>query len=296
MSDIHEDGSEVLHYDNPEFTVFCRNNYIPAAYPLHKWTPIHWHEEVELIYVTDGIVHHKINKDFITLKKGDGLFINSRQLHELVTDENNSCKLYCLIFNPIILANCAHVERCIDALAKNEGLDYLMLREEVSEEFDVLKSVKTICDYWKEGNKELQQMAEIYLLWDKLMKLTQTEEKKKGAGDGTSQAIRDMLHYIQVHYKESITLDDICKVGCMGKTKATEIFKEYVHMTPIDYLRNFRIEMSLELLDKTNMSMTEIAYEVGFQGASYFGEVFKEKISMTPLNYRKLRKKEGRHD
>lgn len=296
MSDIKPDGSEILHYDNPEFPVLCRDNFIPAAYPLHRWTPIHWHEEVELIYVTEGLVHHKINADRVTLKKGEGLFINSKQLHELVTDEESSCRIYCLIFNPRMLGNCIHMERCVQALIENESVAYAILHEDKENENAVLQDVKTACEYWKKEEKESYQISALYVLWDHLLKLTQVKNMKDSPVDSTQKIVRNMLHFIQTRYKENVTLEDICKAGNMGKTKATRLFKQYVHMTPIECLKCYRLEKSIELLENTDLSMTEIAYEVGFQGNSYYGEAFKKMVGVTPLTYRKKVREEREYD
>lgn len=287
MSDIKEDGSEVLHYDNPEFPVFCRDNFIPAGYPLHTYTPIHWHDEVELIYITEGMAHHIVNAEYITIHKGEGLFINARQLHELVMDEKHSCRLYCLIFRPSMLGNCIHLERRIQAITENSGIEYLTLHENVEQEKLILESIRTICELWKQTGMEGHQMGELYGLWEHLITLFQIADPGQKGINHAHGIVRQMLHFIQKNYKEEIKLEQICRAGNVGKTKATELFKSYVHMTPMDYLNSYRIEMSLPLLEKTDMSVAEIAYEVGFQSASYYGETIKRKIGKTPIQLRR---------
>ena len=57
-------------------------------------------------------------------------------------------------------------------------------------------------------------------------------------------------------------------------------------MSPVDYLRYYRIEKSLEILRGTDNTITEIAYETGFSGASYFAETFRKYIGCSPLQFR----------
>jgi len=286
MSEIREDGSEVFHYDNPDFPVFVRNNYIPAGFILSPYTPMHYHDEVELVYISGGMIHHRINSDTVTLNTGDVLFINSRQFHELFTDDEEDCYLYCLIFNPDILANCLVMDKMVKAISANENLEYIHLKEE--SEFrrkitDLIISVyeKAVADRFAET------MSDVFLLWNTLydnLDIEKDNDKRINVGQ---RMVKEMINYIQHNYKEAITLDDICHAGNVGKTKCTELFSKYVRMTPVEYLRNHRIDKAAELLRDTDMTVSEIAYELGFSGASYFSEIFRERVLMTPSSYRK---------
>ncbi|MCY7597333.1 helix-turn-helix domain-containing protein, partial [Bacillus altitudinis] len=57
--------------------------------------------------------------------------------------------------------------------------------------------------------------------------------------------------------------------------------------SPIHYVNEYRIQQSLILLQKTDLNITEIAYQVGFSSTSYFISIFKRVKNTTPLSYRK---------
>lgn len=78
-----------------------------------------------------------------------------------------------------------------------------------------------------------------------------------------------MISYIHAHYMEKITLEQISAAGNVGKTTCTSIFKNHTNSTPVTFLIEYRLQKSLELLQNTDLSITEICYETGFSNASY---------------------------
>ena len=88
-------------------------------------------------------------------------------------------------------------------------------------------------------------------------------------------------------YSEKITLDDIAAAGMVSKSKCGTVFKRFLEKTPMEYLSEYRILRSAELLRDTGDSVSQIALKCGFAGASYYTEKFTEMIGITPTDYRK---------
>ena len=64
------------------------------------------------------------------------------------------------------------------------------------------------------------------------------------------------------------------------------MFKKETGQTFINYLHNYKIEKSKNLLENTNMTLLDISLEVGFNNQSYYSTIFKKYTNMTPLEYR----------
>ena len=100
------------------------------------------------------------------------------------------------------------------------------------------------------------------------------------------QKFNDVLDYIDSHYTEELTLDDIADFSGFSKYHFTRLFKQYTDATFYDYLSFRRIKSAEELLAKHELSITEIALQSGFSSISTFNRIFKQETNCTPSEYR----------
>ncbi len=97
-----------------------------------------------------------------------------------------------------------------------------------------------------------------------------------------TSTFKSMLLYIQEHYHEKVSLEEISAAGSVGKTLCAKLFRTYTSKTPGEYLIHYRIQKSLDLLTYTRDSITDIAYAVGFSSASHYTRTFREVMGCTP--------------
>lgn len=88
-------------------------------------------------------------------------------------------------------------------------------------------------------------------------------------------------------YHTNITLNDMCKHFGRSKSYISHMFKSKNGMTFKGYCNKLKIKDAANLLLKTDLSVTEIAFNVGFNDTSYFIQLFKNSVGMSPLQYRK---------
>lgn len=93
--------------------------------------------------------------------------------------------------------------------------------------------------------------------------------------------------YIQNHYAENITLSMLCELVNLNRTSLNKKFKAQFSFTCMEYLLNYRLKISQELLSNTNMKIHEIAESCGFKYDSYFIKQFTAKLGVSPAMYRK---------
>lgn len=75
---------------------------------------------------------------------------------------------------------------------------------------------------------------------------------------------KDMVHFIYEHYQEKITLADISAAGKVSRSKCCSLFKIYMGSSPIDFVNDYRLEVSRSLLQYTDTSVADIAFNCGF--------------------------------
>ncbi|WP_251026770.1 AraC family transcriptional regulator [Bacillus sp. ISL-46] len=101
-----------------------------------------------------------------------------------------------------------------------------------------------------------------------------------------SLQITKALSFIQTHYHEPITLDDIAAVSGLSRYYFIKQFQHQLNMTPVQYLTKIRIQKAAELLRTTSSSVTDVAAQVGYANANYFNKVFRKMVGVSAGTFR----------
>lgn len=108
--------------------------------------------------------------------------------------------------------------------------------------------------------------------------------------DEVGKLQREILEYIRIHYKDRITLSDMAEQFHLSSKYFSKYFKEHFHLTFSEYVGHLRIDRARELLENTDLSVTEIAAQCGFSGISFFIRRFTEANGCSPLKWRQQHK------
>ena len=108
----------------------------------------------------------------------------------------------------------------------------------------------------------------------------------------TSRLCGSTKRYIDTHYQENITLDQLAKISHVSKYHLAHVFAEEYGISPINYLISKRILEAEHLLKTTDFSLSLISNTTGFSSSSYFTQIFKKHKGMSPTEYRKLSRTE----
>lgn len=104
--------------------------------------------------------------------------------------------------------------------------------------------------------------------------------------DESSSVIQKLCKYIDIHFKENISLKELADDIHMNSQYISKLFKEETGINFSDYLTNLRIKEAKKLISSTNQSMKEISIYVGYNDSNYFTRAFKKHESITPKEYR----------
>lgn len=278
--------AERIHYANPDFPAFLRKNHIPKNPDFPQMTQ--WHDEVEFIAVFSGSIKYNINGEIVTIREGEGIFVNARQLHVIVSDYGNSCDLYCIILHPILLCSSKYVtKKYVNPIIENQNIPYMLFDNKISWQSDIISDIQQIYECSGEKTAQLKIVMLFHDIWEKIYANTNLDIPAVRKPNHHLSSLKSMISYIQEHYMEKINIQDISNAGNVGKTTCNMLFKKYTNYTPIEYLTNYRLQISLQLLQTSDLTITEICYETGFSGASYFSETFHKHFGCNPRTYRK---------
>jgi transcriptional regulator GlxA family with amidase domain len=100
-------------------------------------------------------------------------------------------------------------------------------------------------------------------------------------------AIRKAQGWLEAHYADPVTIDEVASVAGLGTRTFKRRFKEATGETPISYLQHLRIEAAKHLLESSREQTARIIWSVGYEDASSFRRLFKRTAGCTMEQYRK---------
>jgi YesN/AraC family two-component response regulator len=105
-------------------------------------------------------------------------------------------------------------------------------------------------------------------------------------GKATQQIVRQAMACIHTRYTEPLSREDIAGHVGISADYLTDCFRQELGITPMIYLRRYRIRQARELLETTDYSIMQIALDVGFSESAHFTRTFQREVGMTPRAYR----------
>lgn len=288
---IDENQKETTLHGNYDFPMAAYVNQLDKnVLGFVNW---HWHEEIQFSLVTKGEVEFLVNQDTYTLKAGQGIFINSGCLHMSKPVTEPDSMYICINADPKLLTffpGSAIEQKYVNPFLKSHTFSMVMLECEADWQNKILNKIKHIYDLYcqKSYGYELDICMELAAIWRMLItKQNKTISEENISEYIVQQRIKTIMTYIHEHYREKITLQEISAVINISKGECCRFFKRIVKCTVFEYILNYRIKKSIELLQTTDMTVSQIADFAGFGSTSYYIESFKKQISCTPKEYRK---------
>jgi len=249
--------------------------------------PLHWHKEIQFVYVKEGRVEYRVGADVFILEEGDGLFINALGLHEAKPYEIDLARIYCVNVDPILLGGhegSIFAEKYIKPYITSNRSPYVRLSGELAQK---VKEIATILQK-KNDFYELTVWRELVAIWEAMLTQSMlTAEMLEPAKIVQHERVKEMLDYLHVNYAEKIVLDQLAAHVYLSRAECSRLFKKMVGMSPFGYLLQYRLRKSLQLLRDSEQSITTIAATTGFSTVSYYIERFKDYTGFSPYVYRK---------
>lgn len=274
--------------DFPYLVLEVINN---QSYPRNPgFQVMHWHEDLQFIYVLDGEIEIKTLDTSVRLDKGSGIFINKNVIH--LVKESYFCHYNSFIFPDYFLKfyfgspAAAFVERItgkeeLPVCCFTKGMDWCKPVLSVLSRLAGLENRKT--EFYA-----YEVLCLLSTLWLEMCRNIRLPDKTADTAMGAR--MQKFLRYISEHYGEEISLASLAKSANVSKSECLRCFKASMQTTPYKYLTEYRLSKAVELLEHSDEPIGIIADSVGFRQTSHFGKCFKEKTGFSPRDYRKKKK------
>jgi AraC-like DNA-binding protein len=148
--------------------------------------------------------------------------------------------------------------------------------------------VHTIFDEMKAKHKYHQECVK-GLVYSLVFEIARHNGRKDGLmfGKNISLKLGKAIDYVELNYADDFKIADLALECNMSETHFRRVFQEKMNMSPIEYVNFVRVKKACELIDKTEVSMEEVACKVGFSTPSTFNRNFRKVMGTSPYQWKK---------
>lgn len=254
--------------------------------------PMHWHEEIEIVYVVSGRAKYMVDFTEYIIEKGDTLIIPPSSLHSFEQFEDEDFDAATIIFAQNMVSNnlidiCAI--KYIMPIFNNEIYLPIHIKSEDLSGKEVKKYIwKAINEHL---NKEPAYEIRIRISFLNIIQYFYKENliskgKNSVSSVRTISQIKAITNYIEEHFAEKISLDNLAEFANISLYHLSHIFKKCTGQSPNEYINFYRLTMAANRLLAEDTQILNIAIDCGYNNISYFNRAFKKRYGLTPKEYR----------
>lgn len=262
--------------------------------------PEHRHNYVEMMYVVQGSITHYIEGKELVLRKGDVLMLNQHVSHAIKRAEYEDIGINFIALPeffevPLTMLHEKNVlaDFVIGAMRqKNPVAHYLLFR--LKEDLQVENLMENMIESMLHThcNEDIANQYTMGLVF--LYLLNHLENLSHNSSlDYKETVVQAVLEYINSDCKNA-NLSKIAEDTHQSMTVLSKLIKQKTGYKFQELLQRRRFQKAVYLLMETELTVEDIALEVGYENQSYFYRQFQKRYGMTPAKYRKLHKKDKR--
>ena len=288
LPDVVADGKgrELVQHGSALFPIACYEENI-KSYSV-AW---HWHEEFEYILAVKGPLAVDVSKARLVLQTGQGVFVNSGVFHAVEQAETGDALLHSGVFHPRLIGGMDTIfwQKLVHPLLQPGAPAFFLLDEADDGQKAVLCHLREVWDavakevFDYENQARYHLSAAVHLLG---MQCEGGKTKVSQQEQIAAQRMKQMLRFVEEHYAEELNVERISDCVALSESACLRSFRQLLGITPIQYVKQFRVEKAAELLRSTRLRTGEIGAECGFADGSYFIKTFRELKHCTPKEYR----------
>ena len=271
-----------------------REGELPVKVIFHKQktSSLHYHDYNELVFVLSGHGSHICKGEEYKISRGDVFVIKPGSEHRYqASPELNIVNVLIDFSSPELALNDLRQVSGFYALFEVEPL----VRERNKGDLRLRLSpeeLDTACRHLQEISTESKlqnpgyRFAALSSFYRLLLMISRLYEQPHQKPAENMMRLGTMLHFIEKHYMQDISRDDIVNAACLSVSSGSRLFRKLIGKSIVEYLTQVRIDHAKEKLRK-NLKVSDVAFQCGFRDSNYFSSVFKKMTGISPTAYRK---------
>ncbi len=258
--------------------------YSERYYQVH----MHRHDDCEIIYVKKGVVRIDIDKSHYYAKEGEVYVLQPHVAHSITVDEHtserNEFHYYIINFDDTMIG------------CENDLVLTFLKSIKVDTKVNLSASTLSLFPKMRKWDIEKPDGYEIFLKTGLLQIINEIITTKQYiklsalpnvSAEKNASSVNHIVTYIEHHYQESISVDDLADMVGYSASHLHRIFKAQMGVGIVEYLNKYRIDKACIELLHTSKSITQVATDCGFLYVQNFSKTFKAYMDISPLQYRK---------
>lgn len=234
--------------------------------------PPHFNAELEILYVESGMVSVACGPEIVCVSAGEAILILPYRIHGFKPSMDAQVIVFMFSYSIAEEWFCNYKASNIarKSFRINETLQhyitYALMEFKSNPQIAVIKSIfyafiSEYMHYYSFSNEAANEQG----------------------------IIDEIISYI-IDGNTDLTLEEVCKALGLNKKKVGKLFMDTWGIRFSELMNNVRLEKAAMLLQRGNISITEIAYQAGFGSLRSFNRIFAQKFGCTPTEYRKEEK------
>jgi len=134
----------------------------------------------------------------------------------------------------------------------------------------------------KHSSSQMVQESIVNLLTHEIIRSILDESFHNNEFVSESKIITEVVKYINANYSQEVHLEGISKAVGVSASHISNIFKDEMGVSVMEYLKTLRLENAKKMLLSRTLSVTEVARQCGFNSPSYFSKLFRQRYHVRP--------------
>ena len=254
--------------------------------------PHHWHEEMEIIYVTKGSLIVSVRNTEYILSQGDIVLVHPQAIHSIRQHEEHSALYYNILFRLSMLESAGDDtcrDKYLDPIYRRDRImpEHLTKAHPLHQEIEPLIQKLLIDPHHQRFHDELLIKARVFEMLYSIYPYCEAADQSSVYEDIIYEKLKRSLTYLEEHYADDVTVKEIASVSNYSESHFSKLFKQLTGESFTQYLKHYRLEMAADRIRTEKTKISEIAMACGFDNLSYFSRSFYERFHATPSEYRK---------
>lgn len=255
--------------------------YIDNTKPGNHCWIMHKHEKIlEIVLVRSGHGIYCVEDHRYNIKAGDIIICNANTMHDEIPFEDEPYTTSCIGITDFYKEGFS--ENCIIRPDSNAIFKNPKQYPELVVLFSMLSAHFSETDF-------LSQYMCQGLLFAVLSLVTQMIDEDSCQLDDKPNLLSQIKQYIDIHYSENLTLEELSETFFISPTHLSHIFSRKYGYSLKQYIMRRRIGEAQNLLMYTQTRITDIAICLGFGDQSHFNKIFTKYTGITPTEFRAFR-------